>query len=247
MTIVTFNEKNMPDFIKVTDVDFQIIGDVSILETDVPKRIGNFDAGIKRGGKRVTLTCKLVKREKSIHEYADILKAWAKGDDWKPSKLIFNDQPEFHMMARVVNSLDVTDLFAVGETEIEFYAADPIKYKNEADTVHSVDGEAIISYEGIEDSPLILSTTLSGGASKITLHNDRTDRRETLILEGEVLSGSILEIDCNKKVIKIDDKARMNLLTLSSEWIYLKEGFNVLTLIVDNRLQDFTATIQTRN
>lgn len=226
MNIVTFNGVSIPNFVIVTGVTFDAIGDISIQELNVPMRIGGIDNGVTRGGKNIQLTCKIVKKDKSIHEYADELKQWLKGNEWRASKLTLSEQPGYYYMARALNSVSIDDLYAVGETTIDFYASDPVKYKEGHSEKTSKDGVLEFSYRGVEDSPLSISFTALLNMEGVSFTQLNTGR--TTSLSGSIKSGDTIEIDSDKKVVKVNGKTNMNLLSLSNDWLYGSRGLNII-------------------
>lgn len=245
MSKITFNARPLPDFVNVTGITFSSIGDISVRESSVPGRIGTIDSGIDRGAKNISLTCQLMKQGGNIHDRADELKRWAKGDNWRPSRLIFTEQPDFYLNARVTNAIDIDELFAIGETSIDFHAADPIKYKITKDVIYAETGTVAIDYRGIEDAPVIIDVPLGANASRIVLEHATTGNK--LIIEGEMHLGDTISVDSDKKVIRVNDEVNMNLLNLSSKgWLYLLEGDNALTVQVDDAPHAFTTTYQER-
>lgn len=242
MNTMTFNHVPIPDFMIVTGVSFDAIGDISIQEMSIPGRLGNIDNGITRGGKNIQLTCKLIKKGEHIQEYADRLKLWLKGDNWNPSRLTLSEQPDYYFMARVINSVDIDDLYAVGETTIDFYASDPVKYKKDFTALSSDNGLLQFTYRGIEDSPLLLTFTTPVDLSSVSFTQERSGRVTSIT--GNIKKGSVIEIDSNKKVVKLNGSINMNLLSLSNEWLYAVSGIN--TIVATTEIKKYEAKYQER-
>jgi len=235
MSYVKFNGEDIPSFLKVTDISFPAIGDISIQESNAPGRIGSIDGGITRGGKTISLTCKIIKKDNTIHEYADALKRWAKGDNWKVSKLEFGEQDGYYLNARVSNSIDIDDLYATGETTIEFYAADPLKYSNRIyestrrypDVLYM----ETFQYYGIEDTPLMIELTLNRDSNRIHIFDGANGKSIRLI--GYFFAGDKITVDSNKKVVKVNGDVNMKYFDMDNEWLYGSYGTNNISLHVD--------------
>lgn len=230
---VKFNKKDIPDFIRVTGVSFPVLPDIEHQETAVPRRYGNIDNGINFGGKPIKLTIVLVKdKVKNIHDQADELKLWLRGDNWKPSQLTFDEQPKQYILARVTNSVEIDDLFIHGTGSIEFYASDPTKYDIAAYNVSSENGAVNIPYSGVEDSPAIISITVKEACNNLNIKHTQSGRNIRLL--GAFKAGAKVLVDCDKKVVKVDGTVTMKLLAFESRWIYLSEGANTITVASEN-------------
>jgi len=128
---VKFNGVTEPDFIRVVGLSFSTISSISVNESIIPNRVGNYDSGIQRGGSVCNLTVQLHDTSKSIFQLKRELKGWLKGDNWKTSKLEIEENPGKFLWARVGADSEINDLFSHGETDIQFYCADPKEYDTE--------------------------------------------------------------------------------------------------------------------
>lgn len=228
MSVVKFNGVEIPAFIKVTGITFPVLGAVTTRETEIPRRLGNVDNGVKFGGKPINLSITLLKdNKKTIQEQSDELKLWLKGDNWKVSQLILGDQPNKYHLARVSNSVEINDLFINGEGEIEFYCADPVKYDVTEQTKASTAGVATITYTGIEEAPTNITVQVTKDCTNIKLTHKQTGKAIDLI--GTFKIGQSINIDSSKKVVKVDGVTAMRLVSFSNEWLYLTQGTNTIT------------------
>lgn len=228
-TVVSFNGVEIPQFVKVTGISFPALADISVRETEIPRGYGNLDNGVKFGGKAFKLSTVLVIPEGSdIHGMADDLKGWLRGNDWKPSALTFGEQSDKYVLARVSNAVDIEDLFLYGETDIEFYAANPTKYAVAQTVVNSVSGSATVPYTGLETAPTDISITIAADCTNLTLTH--TPSYLTLILLGNFKLGQVVSINSVSKVVKVGSAVSMGLLDFRSRWIKLSSGSNVIKL-----------------
>ncbi|MGB3160395.1 MAG: distal tail protein Dit [Carnobacterium sp.] len=231
---VKFNKKSVPDFIRITGIKFPVMGEISHNETVIPRRFGNIDNGINFGGKKINLTITLVKDKiKNIHTQSDELKVWLKGDNWKPSQLTFDEQPTKYLLARVVGSVDINDLFMYGESEIEFIASDPTKYDLASYNVSSTNGAVNIPYAGMEDTPAVITVTVKEACNNLNIKHTQTGFNIRLI--GAFKAGAVVLIDCDKKVVKVNGAVTMKLLAFESRWIYLSSGTNTITVTSEDK------------
>lgn len=227
--VVSFNGVEIPSFVRVTGITFPTLAEVSMRESELPRRYGNLDNGVKFGGKPFSLkTVWIPENGKDIHTMSDELKAWLRGNDWKPSKFTFADQSNKYVNARVTNSVDVEDLFLYGEADINFYAADPVKYDVTETVNASSAGSAAITYKGLENAPTVVTATITADCTNLTLKHVQSGRELKLI--GTFKAGQTVSFNSVQKLIKVNNTVAMDLLDFRSRWINLIGGSNTITL-----------------
>lgn len=238
MATTSFNGVAIPSFLKVTGINFPVLPDISMKESEMPRRYGNYDGGVNFGGKTIILDVIILKdKELTLMAQSDIIAKWLKGDEWKPSKFILAEQPDKYFMARASNSVEIADLFVSGEGSIEFYAADPTKYATveTIKTFTEVTGTNLtFAYNGsIKTLPEITLSLADSGTLKVATVNDyvrienvTTGKRMTLY---GVLNRNELILTSNNRSLSLADvpKVLANL-SLDSEWLNLQEGTNNL-------------------
>ena len=174
---IKFNKKALPSFIKVTGITFPVLPEVNFAETEVPRRYGNIDNGVTFGGKPIKIEISIIRdKVKNIHAQADELKAWLKGDSWKPSQLTFNEQPNQYVLARVTNNVEIEDLFIHGTSSIDFYASNPTKYDITPGTATSATGAVNVSYTGTEDTPAVITVTVKEACSNLNIKHTQSSK-----------------------------------------------------------------------
>lgn len=230
---ILFNKKALPEFIRVTGISFPVLPDIDFNETKVPRRYGNIDNGVTFGGKPIKVEITLVREKtKNIHTQADELKAWLKGDNWKPSQLTFEEQPLQYVLARVVNNVEIEDLFIHGTASIDFHASDPIKYDVTPIVTSSVTGAVTSVYAGTESTPSVITVTVKADCNNLNIKH--TQSKFNIRLLGAFKANSVVIVDSNKKVVKVDGVVTMKLLDFTSRWIYLVAGTNTITVTSEN-------------
>lgn len=223
--VVSFNGVEIPAFAKVTGISFSALADVDVRETEVPRRYGNVDNGVKFGGKQITLSLSLViPKGSNIHDMADNLKVWLRGDNWKPSRLTFAEQPNKYILARVSNAVDIDDLFLYGEAEIVFYAANPVKYDVKETVATSATGSLDVNYTGLEKAPSIITLTVSADCTNLKIRHTPSFRE--IKLKGNFKIGQTVSLNSDSKIVKVNDSVTMDLLEFTSQWINLESGSN---------------------
>lgn len=227
--VVTFNGVALPAWVKVTGISFPVLPEIDVRESVIPRRFGNVDNGVKFGGKPISLEVILTLTEQdNIQERADELKRWLRGNAWKPSRLIFDEQPNKFLLARVSNAVDIDDLFVAGSGEIEFYSADPTKYAVTETSIVSTTGSLSAPYAGMEKAPAVIKVNVLANCTDIEVRHSQTGHK--LLLRGNFISGQTVTLDSSRKLIKVNDTVAMGLLDFSSRWLYLSEGSNTFIL-----------------
>lgn len=226
--VVSFNRQEIPAFLKVTGISFPVLGNSTPREITIPGRVGNRDNKPKIGGKLFKLDV-LLKHDpkRTILDQSDDLKRWIRGNNWEPSQFILGDQPNKFYKARVTNSVDIDDLFIHGTGSIEFYASDPIKYDTSKVVINSFikNGNTIsFDYSGLEMAPVTFELTPTLLIKNLSIKHRETGK--SLHIIGDLAPTRPIVIDCNSKIIRYDNYVNMNLLSFSSDWLYLQEGMN---------------------
>lgn len=231
--MITFNSKPLPSFAKVTGYSISVAGDLAIRETEIPRRIGNVDNGIKVGAKTHSFSLLVLPEQgKSIHQQADELKEWLMGDSWETGKLVFNDQPDKYIIGRFANSIELKDLFIMGETEIQFIASDPIKYSSDLSSKGSSAGTTSVDYKGIEKAPTVITVQVLTNCEDIIITHKQTNKKALVL--GSFKAGQTIVIDSDKKVVKLNGVVQMRLISLDNDWLYLQRGMNTFTFTSRN-------------
>lgn len=226
MNVVSFNNIDIPSFVKVTDISFSITPDINMLKTKMPRRYGDIDNGVKLGGKTFDLKLLLLHdTNKSIQDQSDELAEWVKGDNWNPSKLTFAEQPNQYYLARVSNTVDVTDLFKYGEASIKFEASNPIKYTKIGLTHTSDTGSLTFNYAGkVKATPTIVIKVLAKSTDIVIEHVGFN----SIKLLGTFQIGQTIVVDNNLKNVQLANSINMKLLDFTSKWIYVNTGTNTI-------------------
>lgn len=241
---IKFNEKTLPEWVSVTGISFQTVN-VSIMEHETSKRIGNIDAGINRGGIDINVSIFISPVEgMTILDQSDELKRFIMGDNWKVSELVLLEQPNKFYNARVSNSVDITDAFTHGESEIVFHASDPKKYDVNETVAIGSGSELNIDYNGMEKTPVIVELTIPSNTSKVSVEHAESKKKITVL--GDFKTGQELTINTEDRNILLNNETIKNKMSFESNWIYLESGMNTISLSDNNGvIQDFTVTYRT--
>lgn len=225
--MITFNDKQLPEWVNVVGISFQPLN-LSIVEHEVKRRVGNIDSGVEKGGIEINLDLFVEPAEGlSIHDQSDELKRFMRGNKWEVSPLIINEQPHKFYKARVGNVSEITDNFTHGEMTMGFYCANPKKYDVEESTVSSSGGEAVIEYSGLEKAPAKIIVSITTNLTNLELIHEESGRQMTIL--GQFSSGQTVVIDTDNRTVQINGENAKDKLAFESNWLYLDEGTNTFT------------------
>lgn len=225
---VKFNGVTKPGFIRVVGLSFSTISDIASNESFIPGRVGNYDSGIERGGAVYNLSIQLVGNDESIFQMKRELKSWLKGNNWKPSKLELKENPGKYVLARIGSDSEINDLFTHGETDIQFYCADPKEYDTELTEDSFTDSDFEVDYSGIEETATVFEITLNSSLPNLSLRH--VESGNTITLTSPFNSGQKIILDSDNKLVEVNESKAMNILNYNSNWLYLESGINEFEL-----------------
>lgn len=241
---IQFNGRDLPGWISVTGISFQTVN-LSVVEHESSKRVGNIDAGIIRGGVDINVSIFISPVDgMSILQQADEIKRFLMGNNWKVSQLILLEQPDKFYNARVSNAVEVTDAFTHGESEITFLASDPKKYSVVESMTIGALGEAMIDYIGMEKTPILVEFTMPSASERITVEHIESGKKISIL--GSFKKDQVITIDTKNHNILMDGLSIKKNMEFQSNWISLEPGINTLRFSGNpNVIQDFTVTYRT--
>lgn len=244
--MIKFNNKKLPDFIKITGFSFSVLPAITHKESTVPHLIGNYDGGIKRGSATYSFDFVLkYASDKSVFEMAKEFKEWAKGENYLPSPLIFLDNTEYYTLARVDTSIELKDMFTHGEGSFSMVASNPIKYSVEDFVAESTTGTLIVDYKGAEEASTVFTIKVLSNCQNLSIKQTNTLRISSLL--GNFKSGQTITIDSGKKVVTVDNVVSMLSVDLEHDWLYLEEGLNEFTVKSNTTGSNLNLSIKYKN
>lgn len=242
---VKFNGKNLPTFAKLVGREISALPDLSVKYMELPRQIGGSFLHTEQGIRKETLEFVLVPSKLSNVDTASIQFAdWLRGNDFKPSKIEFDDRSDRYSMAQVNGSTSISDLFIYGNLSVEFLYVDPLSYLK---TDLSVTGSSPlnVSYTGDVVQPFTAEFTLTSAATRLTLTNNLAPNKK-IDLRGTFASGNKITVDMSKKVILVNSQKNMKVLSLDSAWFNLSKGTNRLTLAVNGTASQLNMTVKSK-
>lgn len=230
--MLNFNGIDIPSFVKVKRVEVSALPSLNI---NLKGNMGGF--GSING--KTTFQEKYIKASISIiipsnyslQKCARELAVWLKGNDFDLSPLIIKDDSDIRYMAKVSNSVDLSDLIYIGEGEIEFVIPSGCCESTKEKTASGT-SKASINYLGSQRTFPTIEITIGNTASIVTVSH--TQKGASIYLNGAFKVGDKILIDCNKQLVKVNAEVHMELIGITSKFFQLSYGANDLTCSVAN-------------
>lgn len=228
--MLNFNGVNVPSFVKVKAVSISALPSIN---TNLKGSMAGF--GVLNGKstfEEKTITASIViviPSGYSLQKCARDLAVWLKGNDFSLSPLILTDDPNIRYMAKVSNSVDISDLIYAGEGEIEFVIPSGCG-ESITEKLVSGTGKASINYIGSQRTFPVIEVTVGATASTIVINH--VQKGDSMYLNGSFKSGDKVLIDCNRHLVKVNDKLHMEMIGLTSKFIELDSGTNEISCSV---------------
>lgn len=234
---INFNNIDMPDFVKVIGRGLKTSSSLDV--QSVSSSIGQRHTRTKIGSKELPIDI-IIKpdKEKSLDEQLDELNEWLIGNDYKPSKLIFPEQPDFYLWANVSGSTEIKDDLRMGTGSINFVALNPIKYSINP-IIQTGLSKIIIDYKGIIKGSPIITLTMKEAANSIEVVNEQ-DLKNHVILNHPFKANDVIVIDNEKRKVTLNGQVNMKMVAFQSKWLQLKKGSNKIIIRQNNN--DTTTT-----
>lgn len=226
--MLNFNGRNIPDFVKVKSVKVQTLPVVTNNLKQIVGASGKLCGRTSLGEKLVECEIVIVIPEgETLQSCGRVLSVWLRGDGFKLSPLIIEDDPTVRYMAKVNNSAELSDLLFVGSGTIQFI-------------VPSGDSEAVVekaasgvkrlevNNEGTKTTFPIITAVVGTAVTNGTILFQNVTTGDKVVLNGTFRSGQSITVDCQKNLVKVDDKINLKVINLESHFFDLAEGINVL-------------------
>lgn len=234
---ITFNGVDMPSFLKVKTVDFPVFAEPSVNILSKTGGIGGLFAGTTLGTKKIKVKIMIVPQKNSdtLASMARELGNWLMGNMWKPSELVFSDDPNIFYDAVVDSSVDITDLLFAGDGEISFVVPSGVgrgAIHGNVATIDYTNKIATMVYDGTAPSSAYIYYHLS--YSVVPADNWTMTVQETgdTLKIANFMSGGVTYIDCEKRRINstTNPPTIKDLVLVQNKWInFPKKGTYQIT------------------
>lgn len=225
---ISFNGKELPEFVRVTGIEIPVTPDISPLTESVPRMFGEVSTGQQIKGGSFRFSVKLVlDKGRDIMQARDELAEWLRGDTFNESQLIFREQPDRYFLAKASGSNSIKDLFLYGEGSFQLDCSKLIKYDTR-ESVHTGKDKVSVKYESAFPTSPVITIKLSADHENIYTTHNLSQKR--VYLTGKFPAGSVIEIDTARKIVKLNGQVNMGILEFKSEWMELVKGENVIVI-----------------
>lgn len=162
-----------------------------------------------------------IRSDKRIEELKQELSDWLVHDE--PKKLEFVDMSGLYYLA-YYRGMELNERYRFAKGVITFYLPNPYRFGVDK-SLNIGTSFANHNVTGQVPTPWTSRTVFSGETKNYTLENDKGGK---LLLNYTFGENDVLEIDYEKRLIKLNGVARMPLLSLESNWFKLEPGVNRL-------------------
>lgn len=235
--MLKFNNQLIPDFIKVKSISIQALPNVT---GNVKSIAGGFGciAGKSSFGEKILSAevSVVIPKGQSLQSCARTLAKWLKGNNFKLSPLIVLDDADIMYMAKVNNSVELSDLVFVGTGTIEFIIPSGlgISTKQKSCTgATKVTATNSGSHTALPEISVTLAQAVTNGTVTV-VHATTGDR---VILNGTFARGDVININCSKHLVKVNGSVSMSIVGYSSKFFELVEGKNEVSCSVASELE----------
>lgn len=239
---IYFNNKKLPDFVKVKGVGFSALPAVSHNFKQIQGGGNIKTASLNLGAKLFNIDIVIVKdANKSLTEMCRELSLWCIGDNFKLSSLVFTDDPNVYYEGVVTNNVEINDIIFAGEGSIEITVPSGIATSINPMSIPSNGTTASVWYRGTAPSfpTITFSPTTDRYNEAVAFTNTQTGHR--IVLRGDFLKGTNVAIDCAKKVVKVDGHPALRMLDIESEWIRFM-GSSTYDIVCSSKYGTFTVS-----
>ncbi|MDK0636888.1 phage tail family protein [Clostridium perfringens] len=222
--MVTFNEMDMPDFLKVRAVHTSILPEIKNSYKNIAGGFGVVESGTAIGGKRIELDVIIVPpKNKNLLQAQRELAFWLMGNDFKTSPLVISDEPHLEYMAKVDEGVDIKDLLFAGEGTIPFFVPSGVAYgRHLRHGAMESPNRLFVDYLGTAPSFPVFEFTPSKEYRNTTLRIAHIETGDTFLLTGNFKAGEKVTIDSSKRLVKKGEQLSLDMMDLKSKWLKLK-------------------------
>lgn len=227
--MLNFNGIDIPKFVKVRAVNISALASVSTNLKESAGGYGVLSGSSTFGEKIITADVSIViPSGYSLQKCARELAGWLVGNNFQLSPLIIKDDAEVHYMAKINNSVDISDLIFAGEGSIEFVVPSGVAVSNTTKT-YSGTTKTSFTYGGTIKAYPQIEVTINSGISSGSVNIVNVKTGEKVSLAGSFAVGDKIIIDCSKHLVKVNDKIQLNMLSLDSQFFGTVLGGNEIS------------------
>lgn len=234
--MLKFNNISMPSFVKVRAISITALPSININLKGNSVGYGTLAGKTSFGEKYIKADVTLmIPHDYTLQKCARELGMWLKGNNFELSPLILQDDPEIRYMAKISNSVDISDLIYIGQGTLEFVVPSGCGESVNEKTVTGVT-KATLNYSGSQRSFPKIEITLSKAATNFSVNHVQTGN--AVFLNGSFGAGDKIIIDCSKQLVKVNNELHMEIVGLTSKFMLFEYGVNEISCsVTDSNLK----------
>lgn len=235
--MLKFNNKNLPDFVRVKKITIQTLPTVSTNLKNVAGGFGVISGKSTFAEKKIVADVSIViPKGQTLQSCARVLAGWLKGDNFKVSPLILLDDASVQYMAKVSSNVSLSDLIFAGEGSIEFVVPSGLA---ESVTSKTATGTNTVSFTNsgthtiLPEVQVTINTAVNNGTVLIT----HTQTGDKITLTGTFRAGDKVIINNTKHLVKVNGNVSMNMIGLNTKFFEIAEGEHSISCSVNSNLK----------
>ena len=231
MAQLNFRGVDLPSFVRVEKVETSLFPKKRINLISIPNRYGSVLSNVEFAERVITIAISIMPNSnETILSKQRLLTEWL---GFEVGDLILSEEPDKKYKAIVSNDVDINDLVFIGKGKIEFLCADPCAYALTESSFQTSSSSFSINNTGSFKTYPIIDVLMA--SSKNYLKIEDIAKGKMLQVNYPFAQGNSLQIDCSKKIIKINGVVNMKVLDLNSDWIALEKGLNNFVVTPSNQ------------
>lgn len=209
---ILFNGRQLPDFVKVRDIEHSILPAVSQNLMTISGKAGAYDFGNEVGVREITVNVTIrMAEENTLPLYLEQLADWLYYEE--PKKLILGDDVKHYFLAKFTGDSNMQESFLVAEGSLTFLCTNPFK--------HGSDKEVLIpaSYTAGSEPIQIINKGNYKTEPKMRFDITKDVTNFTVVADDEFIDiGTPLTVDNSVTVGNHGKYAIRDLLTTTNGW-----------------------------
>lgn len=220
-----FNNKQIPNWIRVTDI-----------KEDILPSLNSDKNQTKFGSKKIIITYNFIRNKLITLEKRNELINWVKGDNFQEGKLILPSRSDFYYMAKVSNLSDITGSIKKGQGTIEFTCHNTEYISANLCKYTIVNNQPFkVFYSGNVDVYPILKFIIKSQCNKIKLNFSNSKINSFIEINHIFNAGDIIELNQETNKLTLNNSnVNMQIWHLLSKRNKLITGENTYTLETGN-------------
>lgn len=227
--MLKFNEMDLPNFVKVSSIDVQVVPTIDFATTKLHR--GSISSATSLGSKVIKVSFSVVPNADypTLESCSRTLAVWLKGDNFNLSKLIIATDPNIYYMAKLSSTVSLSDLIYAGKGDMTFIVPSGLGINITADKPVGNYESVSIAYTGTSPAPVSLRCQFTTAITNDTLVFAHSVTGAKYSVTGSFKAGDLLTIDTSTDIVKLNDTLSLSMISYDSEIIEVDAGTQDIT------------------